>query len=217
MHALEKKVLELIGEDVDSPDVFTDDDVGIAPIRDSLNDAIQEIVMLEGSNKRQYLIPLRANQTIYKMVPDNGHVGWVTDVILVNKKYRLCQTSLQKLAAVDPRWMITAADPREYFPVGTDAIGVYPKASASSDMLEVTVVEIPFAYHNQNAKVRLKDDFAYAAIHYAVSEYWASRGDANEAVAHYERYLDAMKIRHSFEQSPQRYRRFRNQSTVDRI
>ena len=51
MNELETHVLELIGEDVDSPDVFTDDDAGMAPIRDSINDAIEEISMVSGSNK----------------------------------------------------------------------------------------------------------------------------------------------------------------------
>ena len=53
MNAVETKVLELIGESTTSPDVFVDTAAGMAPIRDSINDAIQEITILTGGNKRQ--------------------------------------------------------------------------------------------------------------------------------------------------------------------
>jgi hypothetical protein len=210
MHRLERKVLELIGEDPDNPDVFTDDELGMAPVRDSLNDAIQEVQMLEGANRRQYFIPLRSGQQIYRLDLNYGYVGWITDVWLINKKYRLEQTSVVRLTAHDPRWMVSSADPRSYFPIGSDSICVYPKPSASSDTLEVTIVEIPIAYTDSNSKVHIKSDFEYAAIHYAVSEYWASRGDAREALKHFKLYLDAMGLREEYDQHAQ-VRQFRTQ------
>lgn len=208
MHVLEKKVLELIGESTSSPDVFTDDELGIAPVRDSINDAIQEIVMLNGSNKRQYFIPLRAGQQVYRILLNYGYVGWITDVWLVNKKQRLEQTGITKVSNYDPRWMISSAEPRSYFPIGSDALCVYPKPSATSDTLEITIVEIPIEYTDENSKVKLKKDFSYAAIHFAVSEYWASRGDAKEALRHWALYLDIMKLRKNFDPDAQDQRRF---------
>jgi hypothetical protein len=210
MHLLEKKVLELIGEDPENPDVFLDTDSGIAPIREALNDAIQEIAMLNGTNKRQYFIPLRAEQQLYRILLNYGYVGWITDVWLINKKYRLEQTGILKLTRYDPRWMVANADPRAYFPIGNDTICVYPKPSGSTDTLEITLVEIPIEYTDERAKIRLKKDFAYAAVEYAVSEYWASRGDAEEAAIHFEKYRDVMNLREHFEQSPQQYRTFRS-------
>ena len=50
MNDLEKLTLQTIGESVDAPDVFTD--ANITPIRDSLNDAIEEIALVTGSSKR---------------------------------------------------------------------------------------------------------------------------------------------------------------------
>lgn len=206
MHDLEKKVLELIGEDPNSPDVFTDTAAGIAPIRDSINDAIQEIVSVTGSNKRQYFIPLRAGQQFYRVVTQNGYLGWITDVWLVNKKRRLEQTGLMKVTRHDPRWMVSSADPRSYIPIGNDLIGLYPKPSASSDVLELTIVEIPVPYEDENAKIKLRSDFQYAAVEYAVSEFWASRGDADEATEHYNLYLKALGLRDDFNVAPY-YRR----------
>jgi hypothetical protein len=209
MHLLERKVLEKIGEDPDAPDVFLDTELGIAPVRDSLNEAIQEISMLEGTNKRQYFIPLRAGQLLYRIKLNYGYIGWITDVWSINKKYRLEQTSLTKLAKHDPRWMVTSADPRAYLPIGEETICLYPKPAASSDTLELTLVEIPIAYTDEKAKIKLKPDFTYAAVEYAVSEYWASRGDAQTAIEHFDNYLDILGLREKFEQSPQQYRTFR--------
>ena len=202
MNLLEKQVLRLIGEDPSSPDVFLDTDAGMAPVREALSDAIQEIVMLTGSYKRQYFIPLRAKQGFYRIMLNNGHFGWVTDAGLVNKKRRLEQTGILRLLKHDPQWMITSADPRAYFQIGTDVIAVYPKPSASSDVLELTIVEIPNPYKEDTDRVKLKTDFHYAAVHFAVAEYWASRGDVQEAKKHWGLYLDVLGLRGRFDQTP---------------
>ena len=202
MNSLERQVLELIGENPNSPDVFLDTDVGLEPIRDYLSDAIQEVVMLTGSHKRQYFLPLRKEQGFYRMSPSNGMFGWVTDAWLINKSYRLEQTGILKLLHHDPNWMVTSADPRAYFQIGADVIAVYPKPSASSDALELTVVEIPDPYENSDSRIKIKKDFHYAVVHFAVAEYWASRGDALEARKHWGLYLDVLGLRQQFDQSP---------------
>jgi len=203
MNSLERRVLQLIGEDVSSPDVFADTDAGMAPIRDSINDAIQEIVMLTGGQKRDYFIPLRSEQAYYRFRLNYGYLGWVTDVWLVNQKRRLEQTDLIRLANHDPRWMVTSATPRSYFPLGHELIGLYPKPSSTSDSLEIKFVEIPKAYESDTDRIKLKSDFEDGAVHFAVSEYWASRGDKDEAFKHWGMYLDALGIRNRYTSTPQ--------------
>jgi len=198
LNALEQRVLELIGENPDSPDVFTDDDTGMAQIRDSINDAVQEISMLTGCNKRQYFVPLRDNTMLYRLRLPSGSLGWITDVWSVNNKRRLEQTDLIRLNAHNPRWMLHSADPWAYFPIGEDVIGFYPKPSGTSNAMELTVVEIPAAYESGRDRVKLRDSFKYATIHYAVSEYWASRGDATEAQNHWQLYLDALGVKQDY-------------------
>lgn len=204
MNALEEKVLELIGEDTSSPDVFVGD--GLQPIRDSINDAVAEILMLTGGFKRQYFLPLREGVGFYRLRLQNGDLGWITDVWSVNQKYRLEQTDLIRLSAHDPRWMISSANPEAYLPIGQDIIGFYPKPSGSSDVMELTVVEIPTAYQADRDRVKLRDAFKYATVHYAVAEYWASRGDAGEANSHIQLYLDALGLRQDYMQQSERGR-----------
>jgi hypothetical protein len=194
MNALETKVLELIGENPDSPDVFVDTEAGMAPIRDSLNDAIQEIVMLTGFHKRQYFVPLREQIAFYRLIPSNGSIGWITDAWSVTQQRRLEQTDLLRLSVYDPRWMIYTGSAEAYFPVGRDVIGFYPKPSADGNVIELTIVEIPAAYESGEDRVKLRESFQYAAVHFAVAEYWATRGDSAEAQSHMVKYLDALGL-----------------------
>jgi hypothetical protein len=198
MNALEEKVLELIGESTSSPDVFTDDSEGMSQIRESISDAIAEIVMLTGGNKRQYFLPLRDDQAFYRIRLQGGDLGWITDVWSVNTKRRLEQTDLLRLNAHDPRWMISSANPESYLPLGKDIIGFYPKPSGSSDVVEISLVEIPHAYESDRDRVKLREAFKYATVNYAVADFWASRGDAAEAQTHFARYLDALGIQQDY-------------------
>lgn len=198
MNVLEETVLELIGESVESPDVFTDDAEGIAPIRDSINDAIAEIVMLTGGNRREYFLPLREDMGFYRLRPGRGDVGWITDVWSVTQQRRLEQSDLTRLSAYDPRWMKTTGTPEAYLPIGTDVIGFYPKPASDSDVIQISLVEIPAAYATDRDRIKLKETFQYAVVSYAVSEYWASRGDANEAQKHLALYLDALGLRQQY-------------------
>lgn len=194
MNALETKVLELIGENPDSPDVFTDDEEGMAPVRDALNDAIQEIVMLTGTHKRQVWVPLRGGIAFYRLQLPNGTLGWITDAWCANQKRRLEQTDLQRLSGFDPRWMTYTGTAQSYLPIGEDVVGFYPKPASDGDIIELTVVEIPDAYEGGADRVKLRERFQYAAVHFAVAEYWASRGDANEAQSHFAKYLEALGL-----------------------
>lgn len=201
MNHLEQKVLELIGESVESPDVFTDDDVGISQVRNSINDAIQEIAIITGGFKRQYFLPFRAGQAFYRFRPKNGYFGWVTDCWDIQRKCRLEQTDPYRLSRFDPRWMVSNAYPEAYMQLGEDVIGFYGKPSASSGGVELTIVEIPHAYTTDRDRIKLRDSFQAAVVHFAVGEFWASRGDAKEATTHGRIYLDTLGLKEDYAQS----------------
>lgn len=194
----------MIGENTDSPDVFTDTDSGIEPIRDSISDAIEEITMLTGSYKATYRMPLVEDQGFYRLTLSNGSIGWITDVWLVNQKFRLSQTDENKLCAENPRWMVSRGNPREYFQIGKDVLGVYPRPSSTSDVLEVTMVVIPKEYTSGTDRLFLRDAFKWGAVHYAVSEYYASRGDARSATEHHQKYLEHVGLQSLYPKSAER-------------
>jgi hypothetical protein len=192
MNDLEQMVLEIIGENTDSPDVFTDTDLGMEPIRDSLNDAIEEICMFKGANKRVYHLPLKASKTFYRLDVLHDEIAWITDCWLVNQKRRLTGTNLVLLESKNPGWMSSDGPPLEYFQVGFDIFGVYPKVSSDGDIIEITAAGIPARYATDKERVKLRDDFKWAAVDYAVSEFFAGRGDAKTAMEFHGRYLEKL-------------------------
>jgi hypothetical protein len=205
MNSVETLVLQMIGESVDSPDVFTDDDSGMAQIRDSINDAVEEISLVTGGYKERYLVELREGRIFYRLDYHGGNIAWITDAWLLTQKRRLEQTDLMKLSDYNPRW-ISNGPPRSYFPVGLDWIGVWPKPGADTDILELTGVTIPSRYTNDHDRLMVREDLEWAAAHYAIGEYYASRGDAKSAVQHHSQYLEAVGIDMPYMQGNENWR-----------
>lgn len=190
MNSLERKVLHQIGEDPESPDVFTDSNID--QIRGSINDAIEEIAMVTGGIKRKYYIPL-VKQNFYRINYQSGSFGWVLSAWLLGQKRRLYQTSFASLQRDNPRWLEVDASPVAYIPVSDDIICVYPRPSGD-DILEIECVIIPERYSDDKDKINLRSDFEWASVHYAVSEFWASRGDAKTALESFRKYLSALNL-----------------------
>lgn len=192
MNTIETHVLELIGENTASPDVFTDDDTGMAQIRDSINDAIEEISLMTGTYNQTYYVSLRQHRTFYRFRFAEGYLLWITDVWLRTQKRRLEQTSLIKLINFNPRWLYNTGTPHSYFPVGFNFFGVFPRPSSDTDLLEINCVMSPARYTADTDRVKLRKNWEWGAAHYAVGEYYASRGDAKNAIFHHNKYLERL-------------------------
>ncbi len=208
MNVLEKHVLQIIGENTNSPDVFLDTDDGLEPIRESLNDAIQEISAITGSNIRTYHVPLVSGQSFYRIRLAEGSFGWVTDAFLVNQGTRLEQTDLIRLNHFDPRWLESRGTPESYFQIGARVIGFY-RQPTDNDIVELNCVVVPKRYATSADRIQLRDTFKWAAVHYAVSEFWASRGDAMEARREFDRYLTQMGLQDIYPKANDRGYQFR--------
>lgn len=197
MNTIEAHVLQMIGEDSDSPDVFTDDATGMAQIRDSINDAIEEIAMVTGGNVEIYHLPLRANAGFYRLdfSAYKGHFAWITGAWNIDQTRRLEQTSVIKLTAMNPRWMYNTGFPEAYFPIGFSHIGLWPTPSATTGVLHIEAVVVPARYTLDTDRIKLRRDFEWAAADFAVGEYWASRGDAKTAIRHHQKYLEKIGVR----------------------
>jgi len=190
MNDLEKHVLQLIGEDENSPDVFTDDDTGLALIRGSINDAIQELCMLTGSYTKMYPIVLQANKQFYMIDPVSDYMGYIVDVWDRNRKKRLEAMSLNSMTMFNPRHMKENGDPAFYGYIVEKHIFISPYPLAEGIVLEAQIAMIPKPYTSDTDKIKVRVNFRNAAVYLAVSEYYASRGDANRAVDYLNRYLN---------------------------
>ena len=202
MNEIEKLILRQIGEDVSNPDVFTENN--IAQIRDSINDCVEEISAIKGSYTQQFTIPLVSNKNFYRVSFETGYFGWVIDAWLVSIKRRLYQSDRFKLDYIDPRWLMRSGSPESYMQIGSDVIGIYPKPSSSSDVIECKCVVLPKGYTTDIDRIKVRNEWKYAIVHYAVSEFYASRGSASEANMHFSRYTDSVGLLHNYFLSPER-------------
>ena len=204
MNELERMVLEQIGEDPDAPDVFTDTSTGMAQIRDSINDAIEELAMVSGSNKREYHLSLMSDMAFYRINFKADELAWITDAWLVGQGRRLEQTDIYRLNKHSPRWLEQTGTAEAYYPIGTKVIGVWPRASGDGDVLALSCVVIPTRYTDEDDRVKLRDRHKYATVDYAVGEYYASRGDAKTALYHHNEYLKKLGLQSLYPQAAER-------------
>ena len=189
MNTIEEHVLETIGEDIISPDVFTDDSVGMAQIRDSINAAIEDICVITGSYKRKYHIALQANMMFYEISSARDSFAWPKSVWLINQKRRLDQKDFNWLLNYNYRFLYETGSPLRYFLFGNNKIGVHPMPTSDTDMIEIDAVVIPSRYTEGTDRIKLAENYKWACVHYAVSEFWASRGDAKIATVHFSDFL----------------------------
>ena len=189
MNHLEKLVLQSIGENVTSPDVFKDTDAGLKPIRDSINSAIEEIAMMTGIYKERYIIPLYDQQGFYRINFNRGDFGYVMSAYLMDQRRKLIQDGIHSIGEQGYRWMTQVGTPTNYVMFGMDVIGLYPRPSGTSGFLELECCVIPERYETSTDRIKIRDDFQKTVVELAVSEYWASRGDASSASKHLGYYI----------------------------
>lgn len=209
MNSIERLVLEMIGENPDSPDVFTDDSTGMAQIRDSINDAIEEISIVTGAYKEKYFLPLRADRCFYRLDYNGGAIAWIADVRLKSRNWRLEQTDLIRLRNYNPRWLYNNGDPRAYIPIGLEYIGFWPIPSNDGEVADLHCVIIPARYLEDTERLILRNSLEYAAANFAIGEYYASRGDARSAIDHHNRYLEVLNLDMPFNKASEQQRSFK--------
>lgn len=211
MNNIETHVLEMIGEDPNSPDVFVDSDEGMKPIRDSINDAIEEIAVITGNYKETYHLPLKAYRNFYLLAFRKGFLAWITDVWLIGVGRRLEQTDIIRLNAYNRRWLKNAGSPEAYWPIGLNHIGIYPAPAADDGILEITAVMVPERYTADTDRIKLRDSWEWAAAHFAIGEYYASRGDAKQAIMHHNDYLAKVGVKARYPYAQERLMTFRSE------
>jgi len=204
MNSLETSIIDLIGESSDSPDVY--DSAGIDEIRSHVNDAIEEVCLITGCFKRVWQIPLKANCRFYRIPEARERFGWFYSVYLFGNKSVLSQTDFNGLDWVDTRWLQATGTPTYYAPIGYREIAIYPAPSSSADTLEINGIAIPKRYSEDSDKIALRASWKWAVVNRVVSEWWATRGDAQSAARYFQTYANEIGIPQMYpEQSERRW------------
>jgi hypothetical protein len=111
-----------------------------------------------------------------------------------NRRVRLTQTDPIALSSFDPQWMASNGDVTHYYHVGINKIGLYRRPSTSGGVLELKCVCIPKPYEEDTDIVKLRENYRRASVFYAVSEFYASRGDAVKAKDFLDQYLETANL-----------------------
>jgi len=206
MNDLEKQVLKIIGEDTTTPDVF--DATGIIHIRDSVNHAVQQICMVTRSYHKKYYLALQEDAQFYRMIWNTDYFGYVIQAWDRSNHRRLIQTDVLKLDDQEPSWMTLTGPPVEYFHVGYEFLGIFMKPSTSGIVLELDCVVIPKPYASDIEPVKLRESFERAAVQFAVSEFYASRGDASRATDWLNKGIETANLKRLHPQTAERQHQF---------
>lgn len=190
MNSLETHVLRLIGEDIASPDVFTNDTEGLTQIRDSLNDGIQALCLSSGLYTQTYHLALLANRQFYRIAPVTDYFGYVVEAFDRENRRILKQIDLLTLAQQDPWFMKTGGPVTHYMQIGLEHIGFWRYPTAKGTVIELNCVMIPAAYATSASVVKVRQAYERAAVYFAVSEFYASRGDAKRAGEYLEKGME---------------------------
>ena len=189
---IEKQILRLIGENPDSPDVFIDQPDAMRPIRQSIAAARQEIILLTDAYRERCLLPLIRDQQWYVLRWDRGSLAYIVDAWLLNQKRRLEQTTALRENDLDRRWRLNRGTPEVYWQIGFNTIAVAPRPTDSTNVLDIWAVVMPERDDDGREYSKIPEDWDWATIHYAVGEFYASRGAATDAILHQQQYMDAL-------------------------
>lgn len=189
MKTLESEILELAGESTGSPDVYADTESGMAQVRQSVNDAAEEIALLTGGVKRTYQVALKEKGMFYRLSFTRDSFAWVADAWLLGYKRRLEQTDIFRLNRFNLRWLQNVGTPEAYFPIGKDVLGFWPAPGGDNLVVELTCVVVPHRYEEEDDRLKLRENWQDACKHYALAEVYASRGQAAQAAHDLQEYL----------------------------
>lgn len=194
MKDIEKRVLHMIAENVSSPDVHADTDTGITSVRDSINDAIQEVCMVTNSYTRLFHLVMSEGKYVYDIDMTDDYMGYVLQAWNREKHWELEKTDPMSIITQDPNWLDSGHRGTQYkfFPVGFSQVGFWLVPLTNNNVIELKVVAIPKPYTDADDPVRVRLGWEDAVVNFAVSEQFASRGDGNRAAEYYTKYLTAI-------------------------
>lgn len=139
MNSIESHILRLVGENVSSPDVFTDDDTGMAQIRTSINDAITELCTVTAAYTRPYHLPLLEDRLFYRLSSESDYLLYPYEIWDRQRKTKLTQTDPLSLTKFEPMWMQINGPPEKYMVLGPGLL-VLELSDTIIDMIDFCIL-----------------------------------------------------------------------------
>lgn len=146
--------------------------------------------MVSGSYRRTYYLALLEGRQFYRLSPQNDYLGYIVGVFDRQNRRRLIRTDLNALTNYDAGWMKCTGPALQYMQLGLRHLGIYMAPSSKGIILDLDCVMIPRPYTSDKDPIKVRAQFQNAVVYFAVSEFYASRGDAKRAAEYHARYIE---------------------------
>lgn len=155
----------------------------------SLNDGLAEMADATEYYETTYALALAVATTYYDLRLFTHEPLRVTSVYNRTTSRWLIPSSVRDLDKIDPRWGLVPGEPDRYFVRGLFTLGVFPRP---------TTIETVDVYHTAMPPVLalaadtpiFPAEFHVGLIEYALADLLSQDGEAKEALAHWEKYLE---------------------------
>ena len=187
---LEKIILDELGEDSDSPEVWA----GSTDLREAIADGIDELSMFEAFFVQTAMIPLVNNVAFYSVAVDAGYPLWAKRARLWNADRKLDPYSLGEIIAQDRQFLISRGTPIGYVMLSPELLLLYPCNSSTTDVVALDMVCTYSHYAIHNEYVSVRDELEQALVHYGkYHKLMQVKGTQGRALEEYQKFLELTK------------------------
>ena len=194
MNDIEKRVLEILGENVDDPDVFAEGTDAFTALRASVNAGIQDICALTGTYTQTYRLVMLDDRQFYRVLSQQDYWGYPAEVWDRANKRKLQQTDLAALMEETGWGLDASGTPWAYGQLGQEVLWFWPFDGNDGRVIEVRAVMVPKQYSETASEVKVRGNYRDAAAYWGASEMFAARGDATKATEYFQRYMEAAQL-----------------------
>jgi len=185
---IETQVLEEIGENLTTAIVWD----GSTELREALADGLDELGMLGKFFERSLVLALEADVSFYSLSCENFYPFYIKRATLLDQNRELDCDSLIRLAGQDKKFLISRASPRQFIPLSSELIMIYPCYAAVGGAVQLDMVGVPSHYATATEYVGLQEELEQALIHYGKYHLMLRAGGLDGmAMQEYEFFLKA--------------------------
>lgn len=190
---IENEILRVSGENIDTPDVFIEGSAELLMLRTFINDAIQELCMLSGVYRKNYILTTKTNRMFYRIVPQYDYISFINFILDRSRQLKLVKTELESIAKIDSFFLQRNGNASHYVMFGNEFLMLYPKPT-SSYALTINFTAIPKSYTESTDPIKIRKDYERAVIYDSLSKYYAYNRELDKAVDYMKMAYETAKI-----------------------
>jgi hypothetical protein len=160
----------------------------------------QLIGMARALTEKTGVIPLTYNQPLYQV--HNYLPDFIFPLHITILKRQLYPTTLSQIVSTDPYWLRAVGEPKKYFMVGANQLGVYPTAPSNGQTLSITYIAVPNIPTDRESFL-IDRQWHEALISYATAMLLAKEQKYQEATQQLQDFMKKIRMKRDGRFSPE--------------